>query len=90
MCCFQQNKIAPFIAKYARAVYRELALVTGALAAEPAAVFSKAYRNRHALASSSTVNTALRRLLAESTIECDSDIYRLANPLLAHHLAQQV
>ena len=65
-------------------------LLMRALAAEPAAVFSEAYRNRHALASTSTVNTALRRLLAESTIECDSDIYRLANPLLAHHLAQQV
>ena len=65
-------------------------LLMRALAAEPAAIFSEAYRNRHALASTSTVNTALRRLLAESTIECDSDIYRLANPLLAHHLAQQV
>ena len=64
-------------------------LLMRALAAEPAAIFSEAYRNRHALASTSTVNTALRRLLAESTIECDSDIYRLANPLLAHHLAQQ-
>ena len=64
-------------------------LLMRALATEPATVFSEAYRNRHALASTSTVNTALRRLLAESTIECDSDIYRLANPLLAHHLAQQ-
>ena len=64
-------------------------LLMRALAAEPATVFSEAYRNRHTLASTSTVNTALRRLLAESTIECDSDIYRLANPLLAHHLAQQ-
>ena len=60
-----------------------------ALATEPAAVFSEGYRNRHALASTSTVNTALRRLLSESTIESDSGIYRLANPLLSHHLARQ-
>ena len=65
-------------------------LLMRALATEPAAVFSEGYRNRHALASTSTVNTALRRLLSESTIECDSGIYRLTNPLLSHHLARQV
>ena len=64
-------------------------LLMRALATEPAAIFSEDYRNRHALASTSTVNTALRRLLAESTIECDSGTYRLANPLLIHHLARQ-
>ena len=65
-------------------------LLMRALATEPAAIFNEGYRNRHALASTSTVNTALRRLLAESTIECDSGTYRLANPLLIHHLARQV
>ena len=64
-------------------------LLMRALATEPASIFNEDYRNRHALASTSTVNTALRRLLSESTIECDSGIYRLANPLLAHHLAKQ-
>lgn len=64
-------------------------LLMRALATEPAAIFNEGYRNRHALASTSTVNTALRRLLAESTIECDSGTYRLANPLLIHHLARQ-
>ena len=64
-------------------------LLMRALATEPVAIFNEDYRNRHALASTSTVNTALRRLLAESTIECDSGTYRLANPLLIHHLARQ-
>ena len=64
-------------------------LLMRALATEPAAIFNEGYRNRHALASTSTVNTALRRLLAESTIECDSGTYRLANPLLIHHLSRQ-
>lgn len=64
-------------------------LLMRALATEPTSIFNEDYRNRHALASTSTVNTALRRLLSESTIESDSGIYRLANPLLAHHLAQQ-
>ena len=64
-------------------------LLMRALAVEPASVFNEDYRNRYALASTSTVNTALRRLLAESTIEHDTGVYRLANPLLSHHLAQQ-
>lgn len=64
-------------------------LLMRALALEPTSIFNEAYRNRHALASTSTVNTALRRLLSESTIECDSGAYRLANPLLTHHLARQ-
>ena len=64
-------------------------LLMRALAVEPTSVFNADYRNRHALASTSTVNTALRRLLAESTIEHDTGVYRLANPLLSHHLAQQ-
>ena len=60
-----------------------------ALAVEPASIFNEDYRNRHTLASTSTVNTALRRLLAESTVEHDTGAYRLANPLLSHHLARQ-
>lgn len=64
-------------------------LLMRALAMEPAATFNEEYRNRHALASTSTVNTALRRLLAESTIEYDGVSYRLANPLLSYHLARQ-
>ena len=30
-----------------------------------------------------------KRMVAESTIEHDTGAYRLANPLLSHHLAQQ-
>ena len=57
-----------------------------ALALEPAARFDEAYRQRHGLASTSTVNTALCRLLADSTIEKMSSGYRLCDPLLAYHL----
>lgn len=64
-------------------------LLLRALAIEPAQSFTEDYRNRHALASTSTVNTALRRLLAESTIEQVEGLYRLSDPLLAHHLRQQ-
>jgi len=64
-------------------------LLLRALAIEPAQSFTEDYRNRHALASTSTVNTALRRLLAESTIEQEEGLYRLADPLLAHHLRKQ-
>ena len=63
-------------------------LLMRALATEPTAVFSEAYRDRHALASTSTVNTALRRLVAESTVESEAGVYRLADPLLAYHLAR--
>ena len=54
--------------------------------AEPTATFPEDYRRRHALASTSTVNTALRRLLAESTVDHQEGLYRLADPILAHHL----
>lgn len=62
-------------------------LLMRALAREPVAVFSEEYRLRHALTSTSTVNTALRRLLAESTVDRSDGIYRLADPLLACHLS---
>jgi len=62
-------------------------LLLRALAKEPTCTFPEDYRRRHALASTSTVNTALRRLIAESIIDRQSGSYRLADPLLAHHLA---
>ena len=61
-------------------------LLMRALACEPASNFTEDYRNRHALASTSTVNTALRRLIAESTVDRQEDAYRLADPILAYHL----
>jgi len=64
-------------------------LLMRALALEPTSTFTEDYRNRHALASTSTVNTALRRLLSESTIEHDNGVYCLANPILAYHLSLQ-
>lgn len=64
-------------------------LLMRALAVEPAATFPEGYRCRHALASTSTVNTALRRLLAESTVDHQEGTYRLADPIFAHHLSSQ-
>ena len=64
-------------------------LLMRALAIEPASTFPEGYRRRHALASTSTVNTALRRLLAESTVDLQDGFYRLEDPILAHHLSSQ-
>ena len=64
-------------------------LLMRALAIEPVSTFPEGYRRRHALASTSTVNTALRRLLAESTVDHQEGLYRLADPILAHHLSSQ-
>ena len=62
-------------------------LLMRALAAEPTSGFPESYRLRHALASTSTVNTALRRLIAESTVDQGESGYCLSDPLLAYHLS---
>lgn len=61
-------------------------LLMRALACGPTDRFDTAYRLRHDLPSTSTVNTALRRLVADSTIEKSDSGYRLADPILAFHL----
>lgn len=61
-------------------------LLLRALAKEPAVRFDEEYRDRHSLASTSTVNTALRRLMKESAVESFDGRYALADPLLAYHL----
>ena len=61
-------------------------LLMRALAVEPIDRFDEDYRERHGLKSTSTVNTALRRLVADSTIEKSDSVYVLANPLLAYYL----
>jgi hypothetical protein len=61
-------------------------LLMRALAVEPINRFDEDYRVRHGLKSTSTVNTALRRLVADSTIEKSDAVYVLANPLLAYYL----
>ena len=63
-------------------------LLMRALATEPTTSFPEAYRLRHGLASTSTVNTALRRLIAESTVDHYEDGYHLADPILAYHLSE--
>ena len=62
-------------------------LLMRALAKEPASRFDEGYRDRHSLPSTSTVNTALRRLLKESVVESQDGVYALADPLLAYHLS---
>ena len=61
-------------------------LLMRALAVEPVERFDEDYRLRHGLKSTSTVNTALRRLIADSTIEKSNAAYVLCNPLLAYYL----
>ena len=61
-------------------------LLMRALAKEPVARFNEDYRDRHSLPSTSTVNTALKRLVRESVIEMQDGTYALADPLLAYHL----
>ena len=62
-------------------------LLMRALAKEPTARFGEDYRDRHSLPSTSTVNTALRRLVKESVVESFDGRYALSDPLLAHHLS---
>lgn len=61
-------------------------LLMRALADEPVARFSEAYRNRHLLPPTATTNTALRRLVKESIVEKMDGVYSLTDPLLAYHL----
>ena len=62
-------------------------LLMRALAKEPTARFDEDYRDQHALPSTSTVNTALRRLIRESVVEAQDGVYTLSDPLLAYHLS---
>ena len=64
-------------------------LLMRALAKEPAARFDASYRDRHSLASTSTVNTALNRLVKESVVEISDGLHVLSDPLLAYHLASK-
>ena len=58
-------------------------LVARAIAKEPIAVFTEAYRLRHSLPSLSTVNTAVRRLMADSRIDIVDGRYQHMDPLFA-------
>ncbi len=62
-------------------------LLMRALARESVSRFDEDYRDRHSLSSTSTVNTALRRLIKESVVEIRDGAYALADPLLAYHLS---
>lgn len=57
-----------------------------ALAREPVATFTDDYRTRHFLPNSSTVGTAVRRLVADSRIDMVDGCCRLLDPVFAHHL----
>ena len=62
-------------------------LLMRALAKEPTSRFDEDYRERHSLPSTSTVNTALRRLVKESVVESRDGGYVLSDPLLSYHLS---
>ena len=69
-----------------RALPESQRLVARALAREPVATFTDDYRTRHFLPSSSTVGTAVRRLVADSRIDMIDGCYRHLDPVFAHHL----
>ena len=69
-----------------RALPESQRLVARALAREPVATFTDDYRTRHFLPSSSTVGTAVRRLVADSRIDMVDGRYRHLDPVFAHHL----
>ena len=60
-----------------------------ALAVEPTSRFDELYRDRHGLALTSTINTALKRLLLDGTVDLQDGVYVLSNPLLAYHLGRR-
>lgn len=62
-------------------------LVARAIAREPVATFSEAYRVRHFLPSLSTVGTAVRRLTGDSRIDVVDGVYRHMDPLFAWYLS---
>ena len=61
-------------------------LLMRALAKASTERFDETYRLQHGLASTSTVNTALKRLLTDAIVETVDGKYILADPLLAYHL----
>lgn len=58
-------------------------IMAKALAAEPAAEFPAEYRARHSLGVSSTVHTALSRLIDAGIVESDAAGYRIGDPFFA-------
>jgi len=65
-------------------------LVARAIAEESTSSFTEDYRMRHGLNSLSTVNTAVRRLVADARIDTVDGKYVHVDPLLAHHLRVMV
>ena len=64
-------------------------LVARAIAREPVANFTEDYRVRHFLPASSTVGTAVRRLIADSRIDLVDGLYRHTDPLFAWYLSHE-
>lgn len=59
-----------------------------ALAREPAGRFDEAYRDRHLLGGSSTVNTALKQMLESGDVDVVGQKNAVADPLFATYLRQ--
>ena len=60
-----------------------------ALAREHTATFDSAYRLRHSLGLSSTVNSAKKKLLEDGVLETDDGRCHVADPLFAEYLRVQ-
>jgi len=84
-CCAELNMLEDAFRSHSESQR----LLMRAIAVEPTGRFDEAYRERHGLKSTSTVNTALRRQIADSTIEKATVGYKLGDPLLAYYLTKR-
>lgn len=71
-----------------RALPESQRLVARAIAREPVAKFTDDYRTRHFLPTSSTVGTAVRRLVQDSRIDVIDGRYQHVDPIFAHYLRE--
>lgn len=81
----RQSKLDLFETMFSSSSESQCALLV-ALAREPTARFDEAYRDRHGLGVSSTVNTALKSLLESGDVDFVEGLNRVADPLFAEFL----
>jgi beta-1,4-mannosyl-glycoprotein beta-1,4-N-acetylglucosaminyltransferase len=66
------------------------AVVDKFVIAEATGVFTADYRARHFLPTLSTVSTAVRRLVDTLQIDSFDGVYRIIDPIFAHHLRRGI
>ena len=64
--------------------------LVSALAHEETGEFSEDYRRRHGLGVYTTVVSASKTLLDRGILECESGVYRVADPFFAAYLKEAV